>query len=315
MKKLKKNLEKLGAVISVMLIAVSVIILTPCAKQKINLIIAKSEIDSSLQTGVEYEYKKYDKYWELNDVQKTIYKRLYSACLDVFENDADSIDFTIVGIEYNNTDIRKVLDAFKIDYPYLSNPLVKNGTYTYYSHGEFEITFSDCIAKENDTTKINEEILNKYRSAWQNAKAIAKTTKDMSQSKKFETFMKYLDEQVSYDSEVSKKIKSGIKADDYDVFMSQNFVAAFDDDPETDFVCAGYAASFSLLCDLSGIDNVYNRTGITETVSGKTSKHAWNVVYTEDNKYVIDCTQSSVLKKVSFDTIYTVNNTVYIEQN
>lgn len=66
----------------------------------------------------------------------------------------------------------------------------------------------------------------------------------------------------------------------------------FDSDPTTLVVCAGYAAAFQYLCDLTHFDTgirVYTASGF---VDGDPDKgHAWNIVTMEDGKnYLVDTT-------------------------
>lgn len=317
MKDLKKKLETLGVAICLFVVAISTIVLAPVATQKFNTVVEEGEINQGLYTLAlledTYEHKQKDQYWDLNATEKLVYEKLRMSCIDIFENDGHSLNFRVIGIDTSKVDYLKVIDAFKLDYPYFANTLLRNAKYSMYASGNFIIKFADCIADEHDNTRIDMEILCQYREAYARAKVLVALTEDMSYSKKLEKFKDYLDREVSYDFDMADAITNGADDTELDVFMSQNFVAAFDDDPETNFVCTGYASSFSLLCDLAGIDNVYYRQGTqTQQSVGIVGTHAWNIVYSNDNKYLIDCSQNKFLVKIE-DSSYAVGTSIYTE--
>ena len=68
----------------------------------------------------------------------------------------------------------------------------------------------------------------------------------------------------------------------------------FDNDPDTNVVCEGYAMAFQYLCELASFDSgvrCYLVAGDVRSSSGEGGGHAWNVVHMDDGKnYLIDVT-------------------------
>lgn len=67
----------------------------------------------------------------------------------------------------------------------------------------------------------------------------------------------------------------------------------FDNDPETNVVCEGYAKAFQYLCNLTEFNEVIDCITVTGTMYGGTGEglHMWNIVTMEDgNNYLVDIT-------------------------
>lgn len=94
----------------------------------------------------------------------------------------------------------------------------------------------------------------------------------------YETLLGYKEEiiaRVSYDHGADSDLGMG----------PWSVINTFDDDPDTNVVCGGYAVSFQYLCDMGGFTCYY--------VTGYTSGyHAWNIVTLEGKNYLVDVTGS-----------------------
>ena len=68
---------------------------------------------------------------------------------------------------------------------------------------------------------------------------------------------------------------------------NQNLIAVFDYDPNTNVVCAGYAAAFQYLCELVFSHDALKCFYVTGDAGGP---HAWNIVRILDQSFMVDVT-------------------------
>lgn len=170
-----------------------------------------------------------------------------------------------------------VVAALRLDYPYEFYwfHVYTQGWYRI-SWNTTHITFKFTVTPEfrgsdiyvADTAKTSAATV-----AAQNAKAIVSRYAGLSD---YETLKGYADaimERVSYDHGADADLGMG----------PWSVVNTFDNDPNTNVVCGGYAVSFQYLCDMGGFTCYY--------VTGYTSDyHAWNIVTLDGKNYLVDVT-------------------------
>lgn len=94
---------------------------------------------------------------------------------------------------------------------------------------------------------------------------------------------------VSYHSEAASDSYGGGYGDPWQL------VYVFDNDPQTNVVCEGYAKAFQFLCDLSDFSGDVRCLSVSGTMAGGTGAggHMWNLVQMEDGRtYLVDVTNS-----------------------
>jgi len=123
-----------------------------------------------------------------------------------------------------------------------------------------------------------------------NAKAIVNNYRELKDYQKLMAYKNKICELVTYNEEAASGSYSGGYGDPWQV------IYVFDNDPETNVVCEGYAKAFQLLCNLSTFEDehikCYTVSGVTVS-AGEAGSHMWNVVVMDDEcSYIADITNS-----------------------
>ena len=113
--------------------------------------------------------------------------------------------------------------------------------------------------------------------AAQNARNVVATHSDKQDYEKLQSYLTYVNGQVSYNSAA---LNTGTSYGD-----PWQLIYVFDDDPDTNVVCEGYAKAFKFLCDLSKWNDpdfdCYLATGQMIGGTGE-GPHMWNIVHIRD---------------------------------
>ena len=262
-----------------------------------------SEVPSLIKT-YNVNHKQYDTYYELSSDEQIIYNALLKKSKDVLINDDNDLVLNIslgnlnIGLDDNKTyketeelikdsfnkiDFNKVLNSLRADYPYYFWYLYSS-TYSYsepriiikgndISNTYFQMELSSLYA---DDGEIDLDKINKARTCYKKAKEIANSVIGDSAEEKIKYFVDYILENTNYYNEY---------LNDADTDTPWNtFISVFDENPDTLSICGGYADALQLLCDLSEIE-CYTAMGYMNN-----DLHAWNEIYLDGQKYLMDAT-------------------------
>ncbi|SFB83880.1 repeat domain (List_Bact_rpt) [Butyrivibrio sp. YAB3001] len=115
-----------------------------------------------------------------------------------------------------------------------------------------------------------------------NAKEIADRYADLGDYEKLLAFKEIICSMVSYDHHAADYVTS--KRDS----NPRELIYVFDNNPDTNVVCEGYAKAFQYLCDLSTFENDVIVNCVTGDMDGE--GHRWNVVSFNGVNYLVDVT-------------------------
>lgn len=166
------------------------------------------------------------------------------------------------------------------------------GVYSkYYQDGRVEFSFkvAQAYRKSPDSLyEVNSANMDKVNHARQKAQAIVDANRDSTDYDKLVAYKNAVCDLVTYDSAA---LATPVYGDAYQV------ISVFDEDPNTNVVCEGYAKAFKYLCDLSAFDhavNCYTVSGVSDSGQGA-GEHMWNVVriregISDGESYIVDPT-------------------------
>ena len=121
-----------------------------------------------------------------------------------------------------------------------------------------------------------------------NAKEVVENNKNRQDYGKIEQYKQYICNAASYNDDAAGNLYHSEYGDPWQLIW------VFDENPNTEVVCEGYAKAFQYLCDLSTFNaKVICRT-VTGTRSGGTGAggHMWNVLQIGGKNYLVDVTNS-----------------------
>ena len=155
------------------------------------------------------------------------------------------------------------------------------------------MTFTFPVAKEyaqaGETYKVDTQAGQKVQSSSANAARIVADCKGLSDYDKLDAYRKKICSLVSYHQEAYQ--------DNWDYGNPWQLIWVFDEDPDTNVVCEGYAKAFQYLCDLSEFDRDITCITVNGTfyADGDSELHMWNVVDMDDEtndeaRYLVDLT-------------------------
>ena len=155
------------------------------------------------------------------------------------------------------------------------------------------MTFTFPVAKEyaqdGEIYKVDTQAGQKVQSSSANAARIVADCKGLSDYDKLDAYRKKICSLVSYHQEAYQ--------DNWDYGNPWQLIWVFDEDPDTNVVCEGYAKAFQYLCDLSEFDRDITCITVNGTfyADGDSELHMWNVVDMDDEtndeaRYLVDLT-------------------------
>jgi hypothetical protein len=231
--------------------------------------------------------------------------KLTSAAKDVFANE--------LGME---NDFMSAFSALVYDYPYEMfwyGPAYNEGQI---SSIEFDVTgvkiengivcFDDAVLqveivvaksyrKSNgdnydvDTNKISDAV-----KSLNYAKQIVNGAKAMSDYDKLYYYAKTIADSNEYNYEAANSLISGDMSTIVDFYDPWQIAYVFDKNPDTRFVCEGYAKAFKYLCDLTDFDSdEISCITVNGTLyaAGQAVPHMYNIVHMDDGRnYLVDVT-------------------------
>ena len=205
-----------------------------------------------------------------------------------FDLSTFSYDDINIFIQDFNSNINKIIKCLLTDCPYELYWFDKTQGYsvdnaTVDTRLDFKFAVADAYKGEGeyavDTAKTGA-----VTSAIENATAIVEENYDKSDLEKLNAYRAEICGLVSYDFEAAnEEIAYG---------DPWQLIYVFDNDPETNVVCEGYAKAFQYLCDLSEFADYVVCNTVTGTMEGGTGAgpHMWNIVKYGGNNYLVDVT-------------------------
>ena len=141
---------------------------------------------------------------------------------------------------------------------------------------------SECYRAVSDNYyQISSTAITRAQKAIAYAKTIVAKYANKSDLEKLEGYGKEICALVSYNSEIANDINRQY-GDPWQILY------VFDQDPNTNVVCEGYAKAFKYLCDISSFDKNISCYIATGTIKG--GGHMWNVVQINGKNYLTDIT-------------------------
>ena len=204
-------------------------------------------------------------------------------------------------------DLSRILTALLVDCPYELYWYDKTATTNSYNPDIYlgvkdgspalrigsAMTFTFPVAKEyaqdGEIYKVDTQAGQKVQSSSANAARIVADCKGLSDYDKLDAYRKKICSLVSYHQEAYQ--------DNWDYGNPWQLIWVFDEDPDTNVVCEGYAKAFQYLCDLSEFDRDITCITVNGTfyADGDSELHMWNVVDMDDEtndeaRYLVDLT-------------------------
>ena len=229
--------------------------------------------------------------------------------LTYYDNNKLKVDPEAANALYKKLDhnLSKIITALLVDCPYelywYDKTAVTNSYYPDIYLGTVEgdpalrfdgaMTFTFPVEKDyalaGETYKVDTQTGQKVQTSAANAAKIVANYQTLSDFDKMDAYRKEICSLVSYHEEAMR--------DDWDYGNPWQLIWVFDEDPNTNVVCEGYAKAFQYLCDLS----TFNRDIQCITVNGvfyvgaDSENHMWNVVDMDDEtndeaRYLVDLT-------------------------
>ncbi len=188
--------------------------------------------------------------------------------------------------------ITRTLSYLLMDHPYEFYWYDKRGGCNYSWTPEedgrvLRITISMAVAEEyQDSNKFAADTVKttEAKNAMRKAQAIVRKYQNMSDYNKLKGYMTEICDLVSYNWDAYE--------DETTPYGNPwQLIWVFDEDPDTNVVCEGYAKAFQYLCDLSSFRDAECYT-VEGAMSGGTGSggHMWNIVTLEGDSYLVDVT-------------------------
>lgn len=206
-------------------------------------------------------------------------------------------------LEKGEYDLKAIINALLADNPYelywydktsqTSSQGYKVKIFYDYNKEEYCITFTGSIAFSFPVAEeysageytFNTEIGKSVQTIVTKANAIVEQYAEVSDYEKLEGYRKEICALVSYNhNAASGSVSYG---------NPWQLIWVFDENPDTNVVCEGYAKAFQYLCNLTEFNEEIDCITVTGTMSGCSGDepHMWNVVTMEDgNNYLVDIT-------------------------
>ena len=200
----------------------------------------------------------------------------------------DEINRFMGNEEVFNLNINKILNCLLTDCPYELYWFDKTQGYRAYNETvntrlDFKFTVADAYKGEGEYA-VDTANTGAVTSAIANATEIVEENYGKSDLEKLNAYRAEICGLVSYDFEAAN---GGIAYGD-----PWQLIYVFDNDPETNVVCEGYAKAFQYLCDLSEFEDYVVCNTVTGTMDGGTGagRHMWNIVEYGGSNYLVDVT-------------------------
>ena len=225
-----------------------------------------------------------------------------------------------------SSDIKSVVDALLVDYPYdlywfdktkgyrygISGGCSSDGTHIYVSDdASYSISMyvsADYAARTGyvGTTETDRELIEAVNQTIPNAQAIVDAAAAVGSTdySKLVYYRDWISNNVAYNTDAATgNLSYG---------NPWQLIYVFDGDSSTNVVCEGYSKAFKLLCDLTQFSHPYTGAYIVSgRMTGGTGagNHMWNIVRMDDGKYyLVDVTNydsNSVARSSLFLGSYT----------
>lgn len=240
----------------------------------------------------------------LNDAEQGIYTQLKEQIMYVAANggsteftlDVSSLNITWTGASDGYKEIlntSKIVDCLLVDCPYDLYWFDKTAGASWgvnYSQGSTykltSLTATLYVAQsyqDGSNTAVNASQVTAAETAAAKAQTIVNTNASKSDYEKLLAYKNEICNLVDYNYDAAGNANTPYGA-------PWQLIYVFDENPDTNVVCEGYAKAFQYLCDLSGL-TCYTVTGTMRGGTGA-GRHMWNIVTLEGNNYLVDVTNS-----------------------
>ncbi len=241
----------------------------------------------------------------LNDNEAAIYNSLKTCIAEVARGERKTTQFTLQTAlteeQLSQLNVSSIIFYLLHDCPFdlywhdktltTEDGSAADGVYSkYYEDGRVQFSFKvsqDYRISPDNLYQVNDARMDRVNHARQKAQSIVDTYKGSSDYDKLAAYKNVVCELVSYDGAA---IVNGVYGDAYQL------ISVFDEDPNTNVVCEGYAKAFKYLCDLSTFEHevrCYTVTGVSDSGQGA-GQHMWNIVriggVSSGEGYLVDAT-------------------------
>lgn len=236
----------------------------------------------------------------LSDSETAVYNALKTCIAEVARGERETTQFSLSTAyskeQISQMDINTIVFYLLNDCPFdlfwhdktmtTESGKPTEGVYCNYSDGKVEFSFkvSEAYRKSPDNLyQVNSAYMDKVRHADQKAQAIVDASRSSSDYDKLVAYRNAICDLVTYDAAA---LAAPAYGDAYQV------ISVFDEDPNTNVVCEGYAKAFKYLCDLTTFEHdvqCYVVSGTSDSGQGA-GEHMWNVIRTGGESYLVDVT-------------------------
>ena len=175
----------------------------------------------------------------------------------------------------------------------------KNGSPTRYAYIGFHLNVADDYRNGTNDYQTNSQKTSAACQAAANARAIVSQYANYADYDKLVAYGNYICSQVTYDHDAVNNNANSYNNAYYKVHIDAwQMISAFDNNPNTNIVCEGYAKAFEYLCEMSTFREDVECYGVHGTMknvnTGKGGGHMWNIVKFNGKNYLVDVTNSDV---------------------
>lgn len=242
----------------------------------------------------------------LSGANLQIYNRLRAEIVKVANGSLDSTVFQLsvsgLGVTHSagslqGMDTYDIFDALLADLPYelywYDKTTRMEISYRYSHSGAVtsitvklpvsqDYALNSADGKQYYTYKTDTAKIRAVAAIMKNAQALVSSCSGMSDYDKLVAYRDYICEQVSYNNAATASSK-------YPYGDPWQLIYVFDNDPDTNVVCEGYAKAFKYLCDISNFSNDVACYTVAGYIPGS---HMWNIVRINGQSYLADITNS-----------------------
>lgn len=265
---------------------------------------AQSNIVAEANNSISVDFRHYY-YNQLNEVERKIYHNLLLS-KESFLNNKEVV-FPIQPYDKNNkqqdhlyysTLIMRTVKAFTYDNPEVS---IWFGNYDtgYFQTKDYTYISLEPKAPNDLNTNLNPNTIREGICEFERISSEFVQTLSGTDVEKLTAIHNWLLERCQYDYS----------------YMLPDTKTVYGTIVERRSICSGFAASYKYLADLAGLQVLYVTGDLYDAEKGKRLPHAWNIVYVNQQYYMVDVTMDSGCINNNFTFLLTPinNNTHYID--
>ena len=216
----------------------------------------------------------------------------------------DTYQAVVAAVEEQGPDINKVVKALLADCPYEFYWFDKTAGYSYKSFdyysvgydwgsgeyavtlvGNFTVSFKVAAEYAAGEYQVDPGVGTTVQSAAATAAGIVENNSSLSDRDKLSAYKDVICDMASYNNTAA--------AGGAQYGNPWQLIWVFDDDPDTNVTCEGYAKAFQYLYEMSHFSGIDTKSIlVTGVMGGGTGqgRHMWNIVTLDGKKYIVDVT-------------------------